>query len=234
MWRWPSSRTAVVGIAIGVFVVCCLLPVGYLLAVSVSRVDAYSAIALDARQRSLLSNTALLGIGTALLATAIGAPLGIALARIALPRKAFLRLALAAPVLLPPYIAGLAWTYVGSRQGWLTALTGSDLLSAWIYSLPAAIVVLSLVLYPVSMLATEVAMRRIDGRLEEAALMVAPPGRVLRRTASCWRRCVQQRLWASPCGSAMPGRGRAAESDKPRTSSSLSCSRYRARLWGSA
>ena len=181
MWRWPSSRTAVIGIAIGVFVVCCLLPVGYLLAVSLSGVDASSAIALDARQRSLLSNTALLGIGTALLASAIGAPLGIALARITLPHKPLLRLALSAPVLLPPYIAGLAWTYFGSSQGWVTAITGSDLLSVWTYSLPAAVVVLSVVFYPVSMLATEVAMRGIDGRLEEAALMVASPGRVLRR-----------------------------------------------------
>jgi iron(III) transport system permease protein len=181
MSRWPSSRTAVVGIAIGVFVVCCLLPVGYLLTVSLSGMDAYSAMALDARQRSLLYNTALLGIGTALLATAIGVPLGIALARITLPGKALFRLALAAPVLLPPYIAGLAWTYFGSSRGWLTALTGSDLLSPWTYSLPAAIVVLSVVFYPVSMLATEVAMRRIDGRLEEAALIVAPAGRVLRR-----------------------------------------------------
>ena len=181
MWRWPSSRTTVVGIAIGVFVVCCLLPVAYLLAVSLSRLEAYSAIALDARQRSLLYNTALLGSGTSLLATAIGAPLGIALARITLPRKALFRLALAAPLLLPPYIVGLAWTYLGSSRGWVTALTGSDMLSAWAYSLPAAIVVLSVVFYPVSMLATEVAMRRIDGRVEEAALMVAPPGRVLRR-----------------------------------------------------
>lgn len=181
MWRWPSSRTAVVGVAIGVFVVCCLLPVGYLLAVSLTRGDAYSAIALDARQRSLLSNTALLGIGTALLASALGVPLGVALARIALPRKTLFRLALSAPVLLPPYIAGLAWTYFGSSRGSLAALTGSDVLSAWTYSLPAAIVVLSVVFYPVSMLATEVAMRRIDGRLEEAALMVAPPSRVLRR-----------------------------------------------------
>ena len=181
MWRWQSSRTAVVGAAIVVFVVCCVLPVGYLLTVSLSSVDAFSALLLDARQRQLLYNTALLGTGTALLATAIGAPLGIALARIALPRKAVLRLALAAPVLLPPYIVGLAWTYLGSSRGWLATLAGHDLLSAWTYSLPAAIVVLSVVFYPLSMLATEVAMRRIDGRLEEAALVVAPPGRVLSR-----------------------------------------------------
>ena len=40
MWRWQSSRTAVVGIAIAVFVVCCVLPVAYLLAVSLSGLDA--------------------------------------------------------------------------------------------------------------------------------------------------------------------------------------------------
>ena len=118
MFRWQSSRTAVVGIAIAVFVVCCVLPVGYLLAVSLSGIDAFSALVLDARQRRLLSNTALLGLGTALLATAIGAPMGLALARISLRRKALLRLALAAPVLLPPYIVGLAWTY------WEAALGG--------------------------------------------------------------------------------------------------------------
>jgi iron(III) transport system permease protein len=56
-----------------------------------------------------------------------------------------------------------------------------DLLSEWTYSLPAAVLILSLVFYPLSMLATEGAMRRIDGRLEEAALIVAPPGRVLWR-----------------------------------------------------
>jgi iron(III) transport system permease protein len=181
MWRWPSSRTVVVGIAMALFVVCCVLPLSYLVTVSLTDVATFPAMALDARQRGLLLNTALLGIGTACLATAIGAPLGLALARITLSRKALLRLSLAAPALLPPYIAGLAWTYFGSSVGWMTALTGRDLLSAWTYSLPAAILVLSVVFYPVSMLVTEVAMRRIDGRLEEAARMVAPPGRILRR-----------------------------------------------------
>jgi iron(III) transport system permease protein len=181
MLRWPSSRTAVVGSAIAVFVVCCVMPVGYLLVVSLSGIDASSALVLDARQRRLLFNTALLGLGTALLATAIGAPMGFALARISLRRRALLRLALAAPVLLPPYIVGLAWTYLGSSTGWLSALSPREFLSAWTYGLPAAILVLSLVFYPVSMLATEVAMRHLDGRLEEAALVVAPRRRVLRR-----------------------------------------------------
>ena len=166
MWRWQSSRTVVLGLAIVLFVVCCVLPIAYLVAVSLTDTETLSGLALDARQRRLLFNTCFLGLGTALLATMIGAPLGIALARIPLQAKALLRIALAAPVLLPPYIVGLAWTYLGA-------------LAEWTYSLPAAMLVLSLVFYPIAMLATEVAMRRIDGRLEEAALMVAPPGRIL-------------------------------------------------------
>jgi iron(III) transport system permease protein len=118
MWGWQSSRTAVIGIASVVFVVGCMLPVGDLLAAPVgSTAASYGAIWLDARQRGLLYNTALLGTRAAILATAIGAPLGLALARMALPRKALLRLALAAPVLLPPYVVGLSWIYLGSSRG---------------------------------------------------------------------------------------------------------------------
>ena len=153
------------------FVVCCVLPVAYLLATTLGAPGAFAAaVVLDSRQRGLLYNTALLGVGTATLATAIGAPLGIVLARVPLRGRGVVRLLAGAPVLLPPYIVALAWV----NLGW-------DRLSEWTYSLPAAIVILSLVLYPLSMLATEVAMRRIDGRLEEAGLIVAPPGRVLRR-----------------------------------------------------
>jgi iron(III) transport system permease protein len=182
MWRWPASRTVVVGSALALFAVCCLLPIGYLLFLSLSGTDAvYAALWLDPRQRGLLWNTTLLGTGTALLATAIGAPLGLVLARIAVSRKAALRIALAAPVLLPPYIVALAWTYLGSGRGLVATLAGRDLLSDWTYSVPAAIIVLSLVFYPLAMLATEVALRRVDGRLEEAALVVAPLDRVLWR-----------------------------------------------------
>jgi len=180
MWRWQRTRVAVIGVALTVFVVCCVLPVAYLLVSTLgSTGGAYAVVLLDSRQRGLLSNTAVLGAGTALLATAIGAPLGIALARVPLRRKALVRLLAVAPILLPPYIVALAWVYLGNSRNLRAVLGGGDALSAWTYSLPAAILILSLVFYPLSMLATEVAMRRIDGRLEEAALVVAPPGRVL-------------------------------------------------------
>lgn len=157
-----------VGVAEAAFVLFSLMPVGYLLVQSLAGGGGdVSAVLLDARQRRLLWNTGVLGVSTAMLATALGAPLGIALARVRLPLKGLLRLALAMPVLLPPYIVALAWTFL--------------IRSEWAYSLPGAIVVLSLVFYPLSMLATEVALRRVDGRLEEAGLVHAPSSLVLRR-----------------------------------------------------
>ena len=173
MWGWRSSRTVVIGLAAGLFVVSCVLPLASFLMTSLR--GATTAFALDARQWGLLVNTAGLGVGTAVVATAIGAPLGLLLARASLPYKALLRVALAAPLLLPPYVVALAWTYLASNRGVLATVAGYDALAAWTYSLPAAVLVLGLVLYPLSMLATEVALRRIDGRLEEAALMVAGP-----------------------------------------------------------
>lgn len=182
IWGWRSSQTPVVGLAFAAFALSCVLPTAYLFSLLPIGIDrAYGAVLLDVRQRGLLYNTALLGMGAAALATAIGMPLGIALARVPLARKPILRLALAAPVLLPPYVVGLAWVYLGSSRGLIAGLAGRDLLSKWTYSLPAAVVVLSLVFYPLAMLATEVAIRRIDGRLEEAASIVAPPHRVLLR-----------------------------------------------------
>jgi len=180
--RRPFSQTAVTGIAVALFTVCSLLPVGYLLIQALGSADTnYAALFLDVRQRGLLWNTAVLGVGTASLASAIGVPLGVVLARIALAGKALFRLALVIPLLLPPYVVALAWIYFAGSRGLVASVAGRDLLSEWIYSLPAAVLVLSLTFYPLSMLATEVAVRTIDGRLEEAALLVAPAGRVLRR-----------------------------------------------------
>jgi iron(III) transport system permease protein len=181
MWRLPSGRTIVLSLAGVLFVACCVLPLVYLLTIPFTSADAVSsALWLDARQQRLLWNTALLGVGTALLATAFGAPLGVALARIPLRSKAVVRLALAAPALLPPYVVALAWTYVAGTRGLVASMIGDGVLGQWTYSLPAAILVLSLCFYPISMLGTEVAMRRIDGRLEEAALLIARPQLVLR------------------------------------------------------
>ena len=159
-----------------------LLPVAYLFTTSLTGIHAAAAaLLLDARQRTLFYNTTLLAIGVAALSTAIGAPLGITLARVPMKRKAAIRVGLAAPMLLPPYVVALAWIYLATTSGIFATFVGRDVMTSWTYSLPAAILVLSLVFYPLSMLASEVGLRQIDGRLEEAALVVASPRRVLRR-----------------------------------------------------
>jgi iron(III) transport system permease protein len=169
-WEVRSSRTVVVALATTAFIVFCVVPVAYVFNVALvgARTTQIGAtLLLDVRQRSLLYNTALLGIATATLSTLIGAPLGLALARIPVRGKRVWRLALAAPALLPPYVVALAWTLFAPGE--------------WTFSLAGAVIVLALVFYPLSMLATEVSVRRVEPRLEEAALLVARPWRVLRR-----------------------------------------------------
>jgi iron(III) transport system permease protein len=125
----------------------------------------YRRLLVEARQREMLMTSLLLGSGTAALATLIGAPLGLLLARVRAPGKAWCRLALVIPLVVPPYILALAWTWLGLSAG----LT---------YSLGGAVIVLGASFYPLAMLATEAAARRVDAGLEEAALLVAGPRRV--------------------------------------------------------
>lgn len=168
MWGWRSSRTFAIGLAGLIFVVGCLVPTASLLLELLRRPDLLGGVLIDSRQRGLLINTAVLGVAAAAVSTAIGAPLGLLLGRVPSSRKALLRLIWAMPALIPSYVVGLAWAY-------------ADVAGEWTYSLPAAIFVLGFEFYPLPMLATEVAVRRVDARLEEAALMVASPGRVVRR-----------------------------------------------------
>jgi iron(III) transport system permease protein len=170
MWGWRSSHTVVMLTAAAVFVVVCVLPVLFMLWAAFAEprhaVSAIQGLLLDRRQVGLLYNTVLLGCGTAVIATLVGVPLGFGLARVALPFKSGLRLALVAPAVLPPYVIALALIYVGGNLA---------------STLGGAILALTIVFYPLAMLATEVAVRQIEPRLEEAAILVATPRRVLRR-----------------------------------------------------
>jgi iron(III) transport system permease protein len=174
VWGLRSSRTVIVVLALVAFALFCLAPVAAILASAFGGSLPADSPAirpwLDVRQRTLLFNTATLGLGAAVCATMVGVPLGFALARVPLPQKSVMRIALAAPALFPPYVVALAWTYL------VTPLAGERA-----YSAAGAIVVLTVVFYPISMLATEAALRRVESRLEEAAFLVATPMVVLRR-----------------------------------------------------
>ncbi len=173
-----SPRSFVLCFAAALFIAICALPAIYMFGVSLIGPDGglsfdnYRRLLTEHRQQQLLLNSALLGAGSSVLATLLGAPLGLLLARSDVRGKDWWRLALAVPLVVPPYVLALAWTW----------LTGAARLSAeWTYSLTGATVILGVSFYPLAMLALEAAARRVDARLEEAALLVAAPRRVLTR-----------------------------------------------------
>ncbi|HMQ05191.1 MAG TPA: iron ABC transporter permease [Pyrinomonadaceae bacterium] len=154
-----------------------MLPVVYMAVSSfVSEQGAFSIenykelLSFDARRRSLLLNSAALGFGAACLSTLIGVPLGFLLARAEYTFKRLWRFVLVVPLVIPPYIFALAWVLMLGRPAPEIA-----------YSLFGAIIVLGLCFYPLPMLAAEAALRQVDRRTEEAALLAASPFRVFRR-----------------------------------------------------
>ena len=181
------SRSITLGAAAVLFFLFCALPILYMIVVSLTderggvSVGNYERLLAEPKQREVFANSLMLGAGVATLAAVLGVPLGLALARVRLPVKGLVRLALLTPLLIPPYILALAWTYISGPAGLIAQSMGYDALSEWTYSLTGAVVVLGTNLYPLSMLATEAAARRIDVQLEEAALLAAPPRRVLWR-----------------------------------------------------
>lgn len=183
----PSARALTLGLALTLFVLFCVLPVVYMFIVSLTdaagsfTLNNYRQLLTDPRHRGLMLKSVVLGGGAAIFATVLGAPLGLLFARARLPAKRFLRLALVVPLVVPPYIMALAWVLLTGPVGLFARAAGRDFLSDWAYSLTGAIVVLGLTFYPLSMLATEAAARRVDARLEESALLAARPRRVFWR-----------------------------------------------------
>ncbi len=183
----PTMRSVIIGLAFILFTGLCVLPVVYMVGVSLVNAEGsvsfenYRRLLIEPRQRELLLNSTLLGGGSALFATILGAPLGLLLARARLPAKRLLRIALIIPLIIPPYVLALAWILFTGPTGLLARVLGSDLFSGWTYSFASAVVVLSLAYYPLSMLAAEAAARRVDGHLEESALLFTHTRRVLWR-----------------------------------------------------
>lgn len=181
---WLSTRNIIIGSVAILFIVLCVTPTICMFAFSFTNVEGefslsnYSKLFTEPRQHRLLFTSVVLGLGASLLATIIGSPLGLLFARADLPAKRLLRIAFVIPLVIPPYIFGLAWIYITGSTGLLVKILNQDLFSSWTYSVVGAIVVLGTTFYPLSMLATEASARRVNSRFEEAALLVAKPYQV--------------------------------------------------------
>src|SRR6266851_4248322 len=125
----------------------------------------------------LLLRSALLSGAVTLASVAIGAPLGLLLARTNARGRRFLALALSLPVSVPPFLLVLGWYDLFGRSGFVGSAATSD----WLFSDAGAVFVLSLAFAPIAVAFTGLGARGVDPSLEDAARVVASPLRVIIR-----------------------------------------------------
>lgn len=115
-------------------VVLCLLPLGAAVTELFTDPTALLAVLTSSRVMSLLGSTVALGLCTALVCCLVGVPVGRLLARSSGRWAGWLGLALPLPLVLPPWMAGVAWTSWLPLSGFFGAVF---LLSAALWPLVA-------------------------------------------------------------------------------------------------
>ncbi len=122
-----------------------------------------------------LVNSVVLCLGVAGVATLLGAPLGAALGYGGGALRRVLFFLLVAPLAIPPYVLAMAWIDVLGRNGILGRALGQAFegpANLGVYSLPGAVIVMALGLYPIPLIATRAGMRGLDPQIHEAARLV--------------------------------------------------------------
>lgn len=121
---------------------------------------------------TLWTRTCGTALATGLLATAIGAPLGLLLDQPGFRDRAWLRLLLTTPLLLPPHVLAVAWVDLLGQQGIVNGFAARWALPPHpfpLYSAAGVALVQALSLYPIPLWFLWNAARQIDPALPEAA-----------------------------------------------------------------
>ncbi|MBN2491743.1 MAG: iron ABC transporter permease [Planctomycetes bacterium] len=176
-------------VAFALFATVALLPIAYLLGLSFTDRDASFTLTnygvySSAMLWRLLWRSGLLAGGAALLAVAIGVPLGILVGRTNLWLKPLLAALLAVPLLLPPYMMTICWFYLLTPASWINqSLLASLGIGAINFhaldGFPGAIFSLTLSYYPIVALLTWLGVRAPDPAYEEAGRLEVGPWRAL-------------------------------------------------------
>ena len=175
------SKRVCLSVVVALIVVVGLLPILVMLGKSVSvggrwSFGSYRAMASSPREWALLGKSLALAGLTAILATAVGVPLGVLLGKTNLPfRRGFATL-FAIPLLLPPYVTAISWFDLLGREGLFARVAGqaaARVTSDWLFGLPGCVLVLFSTFLPIVMLLTMTYLRTVNPRLEEAAKLVA-------------------------------------------------------------
>jgi iron(III) transport system permease protein len=103
-------------------------------------------------------------------ATAVAVPLAWLVSRTDLPGARLLRVVLAVPYVVPPYLGAIAWINLANPTvGWLNRLAGNVVFD--IYTVPGMVWVLALFYYTFVYIGCLAALERMDASLEDAARM---------------------------------------------------------------
>jgi iron(III) transport system permease protein len=110
-------------------------------------------------------------------ALAVGVPLGLVVARTDAPGRLTAFAFHVLPGLLPPYLLALGWFHLFGRSG----ILGSEATAKLLFGEVGAVAVLALAFAPLATALTALGAWGMDGALEDAARVAAPPARVLLR-----------------------------------------------------
>ena len=160
---------------LGVFALCAA-PVlaAFLPLMGAPRETAAEAAAMlgSSRLWGLWAKTCGIALGSALAATALGAPLGLLLEHPRLRDRPWLRALLSAPLLVPAHVLAVAWIDLLGQQGIVHGMaeaTGMALPSFPLYTPAGVVLVQALSWYPIPMWSFWNALRLLDPTLPEAA-----------------------------------------------------------------
>src|SRR5712692_11423775 len=163
LWEQPASvameRSLPVWVlAALVVVVLMLLPLGWLVALSVSgdggaTLASYRAALTDPHLRKALWNTVVLAFWVGLFSLVVGAPMAWLTARTDLPSKRVIRALMLASFVTPPFLGAFAWVMLaGPNAGLLNKvyrnLTGLEDPLVNVFSMPGLIFVVAIYTFP--------------------------------------------------------------------------------------
>jgi iron(III) transport system permease protein len=182
--RLTLAAAALALIAIGLLPVLTMIVNSFYVSGAFS-LRAYEALLASARQLfPLMSHSLLLSGAVTFLATVLGMPLGVLLARTDLPSRAVFATLLTFPLLVPPYVIAVAWFEVLGPAGGIGRFLpppASERLSAAFLGFYGCAGTLSTAFMPIVMLLTMAYAGTVNPRLEHAGLLMSGWPNVLRR-----------------------------------------------------
>ena len=130
---------------------------------------------------TMLGNSAAIAAVAALLALAVGVPYAFLVARTDMPLRGLLGSLYGAPLVLPPLLVGVAWSYVPMFAPPPQTAAPDPTMWDGPLAIARAGTMFALCYFPLVVLFTTRALKRVPAPLEDAARLAAGPWRTLRR-----------------------------------------------------